>query len=94
MYYKRGDKIKTLTFEEIFSYENIYWGLKKCCNGVRWKPSIQKADINASLLAYQIYNDIKKGKNISKGTVDFTIRERGKERQIQAVHLNERVAQK
>lgn len=89
--YKRGG---TINFDEIFSYSNLYQSYLKCCNGVRWKASIQRFVANAPLEVYKIYNDLQNEIFKSKGTSDFTIRERGKIRNIQAVHISERVVQK
>lgn len=83
-----------MNFDSVFSLKNIYRSGKKCCNGVRWKTSTQNFETqllrNIVILRKQVLN----GKYKSKGFYRFTIKERGKARKIEAVHISERTVQK
>ena len=75
-------------------YNEILKAAQKCCNGVRWKHSTQMFEINILRWTYGIDRDIKAGAYHGKGFRKFRICERGKMRDIQAVHISERAAQK
>lgn len=90
-------KLKSLqcgSFEEVFSYENIYKAGKKCVRGVSWKESVQNYRRKMISNTYKLYKDIRTGKfKFSKPYV-FWINERGKERKIQSQKVVERVLQR
>lgn len=83
-----------MKFEDVFSFEHLYTKAKKCCNGVRWKASTQNFEKNLLLNVIKTKKQLFENKFKSKGFRCFTIRERGKTRQIQAVHISERLVQK
>ena len=63
----------------------------KCKNGSIWKESVQKYEIN---LLKNIYNQIKSIENKTykhKPFNEFTLNERGKTREIKAIHISDRV---
>lgn len=63
----------------------------KCKNGSIWKESVQKYEIN---LLKNTYNQIKSIKNQTykhKPFNEFTLNERGKTRDIKAIHISDRV---
>ena len=96
---KRIAKEKALTdslgtFEEVFSYQNLYDAFTLCKKGVRWKASIQSYEANLSINTYEIYEKLKLGKWKSRGFTKFMLSERGKMRQIQSVHISERCIQR
>lgn len=66
----------------------------KCANGVRWKPSVQRFEINKLRWVSSIYNDLKERNFQTRGFYEFYIKERGKTRFIQSVHISERTVQK
>lgn len=82
------------TFDEVFSFRNLYLSCKKCYKGVNWKTSTQKYRLNALCNVAKTYNELKYGKYKSKGFYVFRIRERGKVRTIKSIHISERVVQK
>lgn len=86
---------KTLpSYEEVFSFGNLYEAFSECKKGVRWKNSIQsyemKLPVNISELHERLMNHTWK----TKGFTEFQICERGKMRKIQSVHISERVLQR
>lgn len=82
------------TYNEVFSYHNLFMSAKKCVQGVAWKASVQMFIVNrlqwTASLFYQLQNHSYK----SKGFFKFYIKERGKVRFIQSVHISERCVQK
>lgn len=83
-----------MNFEDVINLTNLYKSGKKCCNGVRWKTSTQNFECNLMRNVVQIYDQIIAGKYKSMGFHKFTINERGKKRNIESVHITERMVQK
>lgn len=83
-----------MQLEDVFTLDNMYESGKKCCNGVRWKTSTQNFEkqilYNVNMLRKQVLQE----KFKSKGFHKFTLKERGKVREIASVHITERVVQK
>lgn len=82
------------TFDEVFSFKNLYLSCKSCYKGVNWKTSTQTYKAKALCNVAKTYNELKLGKYKSKGFNVFATRERGKERIIKSIHISERVVQK
>lgn len=92
---KKKEFIESLgTYEEIFSFENLYESFKKCKKGVRWKNSIQSYEVNLPTNIYELWKEINDEIWTSKGFVEFDLCERGKLRHIQSVHISERCLQR
>lgn len=83
-----------MSFEEVFTLDNLYKSYIKCCKGVNWKTSTKNFKMRAMQNVTVLYQQLKSGIYKSKGFQNFTIRERGKLRDIKAVHISERVVQK
>lgn len=81
-------------FEDVFSFENLYKAYKKCVLGVNWKTSIKNYSKQALENICKTRNALLNGTFKSKGFDKFTIRERGKIRNIHAIHISERVVQR
>lgn len=83
-----------MMIEDVFTFDNLYKSGKKCCNGVRWKTSTQNFEKelahNVNILRKQVLQE----KFKSKGFHKFTLKERGKVREIASVHITERAVQK
>lgn len=93
---KREEKRESLyskSFDEVFSLSNIIDASRKCCNGSRWKAST--IDFESQLLsrAYRIYKQVRKEHNFS-GFYSFKTIEHGKVRNIDALKIEKRAAQK
>lgn len=82
------------TFEQVFSFSNLYRSYRKCCLGVGWKSSTQIYRANAILNVANTHRALMEGKFKTKGFNEFWITERGKPRHIRAVHISERVVQR
>lgn len=87
-------RLRPYTIEYAFSPENLFKAMRECCNGVRWKASVQRFEINTLRWAANLRRSVIIGKFKSDGFVRFDIVERGKLRHIQSVHISERVVQK
>lgn len=73
---------------------HLFDTMHKCENGVRWKSSVQRFEIDKLRWAATIRNEVRSGTYKSKGFKRFDIKERGKLRHIQSVHISERTVQK
>lgn len=82
------------SFEEVFSFSNLYKSYKKCCLGVGWKASTQYYKSQALLNVNKAYNDVRKPGYKGKGFICFEATLRGKHRHIKSVHISERVIQR
>lgn len=81
-------------FEDVFTFTNLYEAGAACCNGVRWKASTQVFEARLASWAAMTQDALMAGTWESSGFNRFTIQERGKTRNIQAVHIAERMVQK
>lgn len=92
---KRRKKSETCgTYEQVFSYENLYKSGKKCIRGVSWKASIQNYTRKRISNTYRIYEKLKNKKFKFSKPYIFYINERGKTRKIQAQKVEERIVQR
>ena len=75
---------------KIFSYRKMFFYGKKCCNGVRWKQSVQNFEghlfSGTATRRRTVLEQTWKPKSCSH----FTLRERGKIRPIDAPHITDR----
>ena len=78
-----------MSFEEVFTLDNLYKSYIKCCKGVNWKTSTKNFKMRAMQNVTVLYQQLKSGTYKSKGFQNFTIRERGKLRDIKAVHIDD-----
>lgn len=81
-------------YEEVFSFENLYKAGCKCIRGVSWKASVQNYSRKRFSATYQIYDDLQNKKFKFSKPYTFWIKERGKDRKIQAQKITERVVQR
>lgn len=79
---------------ELFSFKNLYNSYLRCCKGVNWKTSTKNFKMRAVQFIAKLHDDLINKRYKSKGFFEFEIKERGKTRQIKAVHISERVVQK
>lgn len=79
---------------KVFSYRKMFFYGKKCCNGVRWKQSVQNFEAHLfSGTAKRRRNVLEQNWKPMKCT-HFTLCERGKVRPIDAPHITDRQIQK
>ena len=81
-------------FDKVFTYEHLYESYKKARQNVAWKASVQSYITEAPLKIYQTYEMLKEGIYVSRGFYEFDIFERGKQRHIKSVCIDERVVQR
>ena len=82
------------TYEEIFSYEHLYEAYRKCIKNVKWKSTVQKFMMNATVELHKLYKELME-RNVKTGRFyHFDIFERGKHRHIQSVGIKERIVQR
>ena len=94
---KRQEKFESLynlEFEDVLSFEKLCDAGKDTCKGVRWKGST--IDFETKMLSYlaKEYHKLKENKRDFKGFSSFKLIEHGKEREINALLINERAYQK
>lgn len=87
-------KRKLLSFDEIFSYDNLYKSYIICRREVGWKASTQRYIVQAPLNVYRTRERLLKGTFKSSGFYEFDLFERGKKRHIKSVRIEERVVQR
>lgn len=78
----------------IIQYKSLHKANLRSKRNVCWKASVQGYQMNMLRNYHNTYNDLKAGKNITKGFVEFDTPERGKIRHIRSVHYSERVVQR
>ena len=81
-------------FGRVADYDNLYLAFRDCMRGVSWKESVQRYYSNALRNIMEIHRKLLDGETLRGGFVEFTIRERGKTRNIKSIHISERVLQK
>lgn len=82
------------TFDEVFSFGNLMAAGKRCCNGVRWKASAINFEVFLARECAGILAEIRSGKHAFRGFQSFTTIEHGKARDIDALPIRQRAAQK
>lgn len=85
---------KDHSFEAVSSFGALRRSFYQSRKGVNWKASVQRYGANVLRNAYNYSQRVRAGEDISRGFVEFTVRERGKIRNIKSVHISERVVQK
>lgn len=76
--------------DTVFRYDNLFQAGRKCCNGVRWKQSTQNFEAHLFSKTAALRKRIIGGEWTPSKGVQFTLRERGKVRQINAPHIVDR----
>ena len=83
-----------IPFEAVAEFEPMYYSCIECLKGVMWKSSTQTFHSDILIWASNLSRDLLCGNYRSKGFTHFKILERGKIRDIHAVHISERAVQK
>lgn len=81
-------------FDKCFSFEEIYNAFDECRKGVNWKRATKAYSINHMKYAWETYESLHNGKYKFKGYTEFEIMERGKKRDIESIHISDRVVQR
>lgn len=81
-------------FERLISYRQLYRAHRKSRQGVSWKASVQRYQMNLLRNLEGTRKALARGEDITKGFVEFDTMERGKIRHIRSIHYTERVVQR
>lgn len=76
--------------DKVFSYHKMFFYGRKCCNGVRWKQSVQNFELHLFSGTARRRRQLLEKKWKPMKCVHFTLRERGKIRPIDAPHIVDR----
>lgn len=76
--------------DKVFSYRKMFFYGRKCCNGVRWKQSVQNFESHLFSGTARRRREVLNGTWKPKKCVHFTLHERGKIRPIDAPHITDR----
>lgn len=79
-----------MSFEDTVEYENLLREGLKCCNGGRWKPSVQTFEMTLLRNTSKARHDLLEGTYKPHKTNNFKITERGKVRPIKAHKIQDR----
>lgn len=82
------------SYDQVFSYGNLYRAYQQCRRNVSWKSSVQKYITQAPANVYKTWEKLQKGTYRSPAFFEFDIFERGKKRHIRSTIISERVVQK
>lgn len=82
------------SYDEVMSFGNLCRAGKQCCNGSRWKTSTINFEANLLPETEKTLAELKSGKRKFKGFQSFATIEHGKRRDIDALPIAERAAQK
>lgn len=83
------------SYEEVFTFENLWTSFWLCRKEVGWKPSIQMYQQNLTIELVELLNELHSDAGFhSRGFIEFNICERGKMRHIKSVDIKERVVQR
>ena len=83
-----------MTIEELTTLDNICDAFYECAKVSFWKESTQQFRDNLLLKAMELQEELRNGTYKVSPTIDFTLSERGKKRQINAPVIRDRVVQK
>ena len=90
---KRAARCAALgTIDQVFSYRKMFFLGRRCCNGVRWKQSVQNFENHLFSGTARRRREILSGTWKPGKCVHFTLCERGKVRPIDAPHPLQRGA--
>lgn len=86
--------MENITFEELFTYSNLYHSYLKSRKCVQWKGTVQAFKCSAISRLYEMKRKIRNDTFKTGKFHCFTIMERGKLRQIKSVNIEERILQR
>lgn len=92
---KKAKKLQvSMTYDKLFTYENLFDAFYFCKKGVLWKRSVQMYNLHLLRNTLSIYNTLRNREFKPLGFLEFDIIERGKVRHIRALKIKERCIQK
>lgn len=91
---KKRKRNEGYDFQKVSEFGSLRRSFYQARKGTNWKASVQRYGSNVLRNSYLQSQKLRKHQNISKGFIEFDLRERGKVRHITSVHISERVVQK
>lgn len=80
-------------FERFCSFDAMYDASYKVCRNVRWKDSVINFEENRIDIILQTEEDLRNSEYLQLAFSCFSVIERGKQRDIRACHINDRLVQ-
>lgn len=81
------------SFERLCSFDAMYDASYKVCRNVRWKDSVINFEENRLDIILQTEEDLRNSEYLQLAFSCFSVIERGKQRDIRACHINDRLVQ-
>jgi len=81
-------------FDRVTDLDNLNLAYKQARKTVHWKESVQRYEMNHIANIVEVRKKLLAGENVQQGFIRFTLRERGKIRDINGIKIYERVPQK
>jgi len=78
-------------FDRITDIDNLNLSFKQAKKNVHWKESVQRYEMNRIANIVETRRKLIAGENVQQGFIRFTLRERGKIRDINGIKIYERV---
>ena len=92
---KREEKIhEALDFDTVFTFAHMYRSAFACFRGVNWKASVQAFRARCGINVARRLRELRNGVFKLRRCPEFITRERGHERRINSIHIEDRVPQK
>jgi len=89
---KKKEKLSQYdNFENIVDFDNLFAAYRECLKGVSWKESVQKYAMNAMRNLLETRRKLLNGEDINDGFIEFTLWERGREREIKGIKIALRI---
>ena len=91
----KKEKIRdALDFDKVFTFKHLYRSAILCFRGVSWKASVQAYKSRCGINVARRLRDLKNGIFNLRKSPEFITRERGHERRINSIHIEDRVPEK
>ena len=81
-------------FDLVTDLDNLNLAFKESKKNLGWKESVQRYEMNHIANIIEAKRKLITGENVQQGFIRFTLRERGKVRDIRGIQIAERVIQK
>ncbi len=76
-----------LSFASVFTFARLYRSALACFRGVKWKASVQIFKSHCGINVARRLRELEGGTFHLKQSPEFRIRERGRERRINSIHI-------
>lgn len=92
---KRMKKLEeALDFDRVFTFIHLYRSALKCFRAVSWKASVQGFKARCGINIAKRLRELREGHFKLRRSPEFKTRERGHERRINSIHIEDRVPEK